>query len=869
MFRQLTLLALACWIPVSARAAEVGGAVEFRKDVRPILQEYCFDCHADGANKGNVAFDEFKSDEALLGNHELWWKAIKNLRADLMPPSKKPQPTAGQKELIACWIKTSVFAAGPQNPDPGRVTLRRLNRVEYRNTIRDLMGFDFDTDVEFPADDTGYGFDNIGDVLTVSPMLLEKYIAAANTIVAKSVPTVSRVIPERVIAGNRFRAADGPAPDGGRGRGNNRMLSLPYNVPASVATSFQAEHPGNYRLIVELAVKGDFDFDPAKCRVSFKADDRELLGQEFGWHDTKSFHYEFDQPWQPGAHSMSFDLKPLSPPGDGTNTLQFRIVSVTVSGPVEQQYWNKPPNYERFFTRDVPESPAGRRQYARELLGSFAKNAFRRPVDSNTVERLVKLAEVAYSQPGKTFETGIAYATAAVLASPRFLFRIEEAAPDTPRESPFANVDEYSLASRLSYFLWSTMPDAGLFRLAERGELRKNLQTQVKRMLDDPRSEALVENFTGQWLQTRDVDGIAINARDVLARDSGQERELKRQLEEFRTRQARRNAQTNALAHTNAPGQTNQVAQADAQRRLNRQRFRPRVELDTELRSAMKRETQMAFSAVVHEDRSVTELIDSDYTFLNQKLAGFYGLTNLDVTGSEMRRVTLPADSPRGGVLTHGSVLVVTSNPDRTSPVKRGLFLLENVLGTPSPPPPANVPALEVAEKEFQDHDPTLRQSLAAHRDKPLCSSCHSRMDPLGLAFENFNAMGMWREKERNQPIDAAGKLITGESFNTVRELKHILANERRNNFYRCLTEKLLTYALGRGLEYYDTETVDQIVQRLDQGNGRFLPLLTGIIESAPFQKQRLQPNSITAEAAAPLAHPGEIKQFAENQTPP
>jgi hypothetical protein len=272
--------------------------------------------------------------------------------------------------------------------------------------------------------------------------------------------------------------------------------------------------------------------------------------------------------------------------------------------------------------------------------------------------------------------------------------------------------------------------------------------------------------------------------------------------------------------------------------------------LDADLRAAMRRETQMSFSTVVRENRSVNELIASDYAFLNEKLAAFYGLTNLNVRGREMRRVTLPPDSPRGGILTQGSVLVVTSNPDRTSPVKRGLFVLSNILGTPAPPPPGNVPALEVTEKDFKnkDHDPTLRESLAIHRESPQCASCHKRMDPIGLAFENFNAMGMWRDKERNQTIEASGQLITGETFNSVSELKQILTHERHMDFYRCFTEKLMTYALGRGVEYYDTETVDQLVQRLEQNNGRFVPLLTGIIESAPFQKQRVRANAVTAQ---------------------
>jgi len=276
-----------------------------------------------------------------------------------------------------------------------------------------------------------------------------------------------------------------------------------------------------------------------------------------------------------------------------------------------------------------------------------------------------------------------------------------------------------------------------------------------------------------------------------------------------------------------------------AQFRQRGRNNRPMIELDGELRRAMRRETEMAFAHIMREDRSLLELIDADYTFLNERLANHYGLTNLNIKGGEMRKVDLPEDSHRGGVLTHGSMLIVTSNPTRTSAVKRGLFVLENILGTPPPPPPGDVPDLESAARQFKDKDPTLREMLELHRSDPLCRTCHSRMDPLGLALENFNALGMWRDKERGQPIDTAGKLITGEDFNGVDELKKIITTERRRDYYHCLTEKLLTYALGRGLEYYDIETMDRTVERMEAEKGRFSALLLGVVESAPFQKRR------------------------------
>jgi hypothetical protein len=799
--------------PAGAAETETAGAAQFHRKIQPLLQEYCYECHGDGMNKGNVAFDELKSNQEIL-NPELWSKVMKNLRAGIMPPQKAPRPGVAERKVLEDWVKYEAFGIDPKNPDPGRVTLRRLNRAEYRNTVRDLTGVDFNTDVEFPPDDTGYGFDDIGDVLTVSPLLLEKYMMAAAAIVEEAVPKVARVMPQVTLAGSRFRAGGAETGPGNRG-GNRRdtLLGLSYYEAATVSASFNAEQAGSYRLGLELSVRGTFDFDPGKCRVIFKVDGRELLTREFSWEDNKTFPpFNFQEQWQPGGHRMSLELVPLTPAEQKLNSLEMRINSVTIQGPMEEKYWSRPKNYERFFTGDAPEDLSGRRQYAREVLGKFAQRAWRRPVDGRTLDRLVTLAGGVYEQPGKTFEAGVAHAMVAVLASPRFLFRSEEGGRTSSREA-YPLVDEYALASRLSYFLWSTMPDDELFGLAARGELRKNLGAQVKRMLADPRSEALVKNFTGQWLQARDVEGMTIDAGAVLAREKG-----------------------------NSQGGLNRGGRP----------AKPILELDGELRHAMERETEMVFSSILHEDRSVLEFIDSGYTFLNQKLAGAYGLTNLGVTGADMRRVTLPPDSPRGGVLTEGTVLVVTSNPDRTSPVKRGLFVLNNILGSPPPPPPPNVPALEAAEKDFHDHEPTLRETLTAHRDKPECAACHSRLDPVGLAFENFNALGLWRDEERSQRIEPGGRLITGETFQNVRELKQILARNHQAEFYRCLTEKMLTYATGRGMEYYDTETVDEIVQRLEVENGRFSALLTGVIESAPFQKERRQANATFSGASEP-----------------
>jgi hypothetical protein len=838
------LLAITVLCP-RARGAEGQAVSRFRDEIQPILSDYCYGCHGDGMKKGGVAFDGFASDEALVGDQKLWSAVLKNVRAGIMPPAKKPRPSGDELKLLEDWIKRGAFGIDPADPDPGRVTIRRLNRVEYRNTIRDLMGIDFRVEDEFPPDDTGYGFDTIADVLTVSPLLLEKYLQAAEAIVREAVPTVSKVVQSTTIPGTRFR--------GGAGVSADRMS---FYKPATVSRSFKAEKEGTYRVAVELAVLGAFDFDPGRCTLVFKAGDRELLREDFKWESGKKHRYEFTEKWPAGDRPLSFEILPLTPPEEKKSSVDMRVTSVVVEGPLEPEHWARPKNYDRFFFEDDPGTTPERRRYAREVLRRFVRNAFRRPCDERYLDRLLAIAEGVFEQPGKSVESGIAEAMVPVLASPRFLFRVEEPDPNEGAKA-YPLLDEYALASRLSYFLWSTMPDAELFALAERGELRKNLAAQVKRMVDEPRSEMLVQNFTGQWLQARDVEGIAIDAREVLARDSGEEKLLAREREEFRVLLAQREAERKKQA------QDQPKTQRDARFQI-RSRFKllfgePKAQLDAPLRTAMRRETEMFFAGIVREDRSVLDLLDSDYTYLNERLARHYDIPG--VTGEEMRRVSLPPGSPRGGLLTQGTVLVVTSNPTRTSPVKRGLFVLDNFLGTPPPPPPPDVPQLEEAEKGVKDREPSLREVLELHRSKALCNSCHSRMDPLGLALDNFNAMGMWRDKERNQPLDTAGELITGEPFAGVGDLKRILKGQRRGDFYRCLTEKLLTYALGRGLGYSDDEAVDRIVDRLEREQGRFSALLMGIIESAPFQKRRN--GSVVAATAAGRPGPTDSPETA------
>ncbi len=749
-------------------------------------------------------------------NRQRWWKVLNNVRAGTMPPPDSGYSLSKPElDTLGKWLKYDAMGIDIAHPDPGRVTIRRLNRREYSNTIRDLMGVEFNADIVFPPDDTGFGFDNIGDALSLSPMLVEKYVAASAEIVSMAVPRSHLVVPKRTLYARDFQD-----PQGGN------AVNMRMQKARKVRQTFEVTTAGSYSLAIDLRTHGTFEFSPQRCELVCTLDGHELFKGEYGWDESKLHKQEFQYDWEIGSHELVFELSPIPLDPSVTITEEMRaeidVQSVSIIGPTQKQHWQKPPGYSRFFSKDVPPAdPTERHRYAEEVLSEFALRAYRRPADPAAIDRMVQIAESVYRDGNESFEAGIAQAMISVLASPRFLFKLEGiAVSDTSDRYP--RIDEYALASRLSYFLWSTMPDAELFRLAREGQLRAQLEPQLNRMLNDKRSSALIQNFVGQWLRTRDVEKVSIDALAVF----GLQKEFDEALAEFRKRRGR----------PTPPGEP-----VDPSVEEKRKRFREiaavRDTLDGDVRQAMRRETEMLFEHIANEDRSLIEMIDPGYTFVNEKLAKHYGIP--DVRGNEMRRVDLPPNSTRGGILTHGSMLTVTSNPTRTSPVKRGLFVLENILGTPTPPAPANVPALEDAAGRFGGREPSLRELLAVHRESALCSSCHSRMDPLGLALENYNALGMWRDKENNQTIDGAGQLITGEKFSNIQELRKIIANERAEDFYRCLAQKMLTFAIGRGMEYNDEHTLDKLVSDLVNNQGKFRTLIHGIVHSDAFQRQR------------------------------
>lgn len=641
-----------CVRVVAVALVLAGGVAAAAASGPALLSRYCGECHTSGASEGGVDLDALlagrATTEALSDAARTQWVAVwKNLRAETMPPADEPQPSAAERQDLLGFVVHGVLGVDPARPDPGHVVLRRLNRVEYANTVRDLTGIHENLREELPSDDTGHGFDTIGSVLSVSPMLLEKYLMFATRI-------GTRVAREAVLT---------PTADK------------------------KPEYPSHLRRL--------FPYGPA------------------------------------------------------------------------------------------PDDESQRREHLRRTLRKLAARGFRRPPDDETLTRLVALAETARGAPDGSFEKGIAAALTAILASPRFLFRIEQPHAEVG-SAPEAAVliDEFSLASRLSYFLWSTMPDDELFRLAEKGLLRQELSRQVDRMIHDRRSDAFVQDFVGQWLRTRDVEGAALDMMAILG--------------------------------------VSQWKDGDKIFNMN-------------VRLAMRKETEFLFAHVLREGLPATTLLTTHQTFVNEPLATFYGLPG--VAGDEMRLVDVPADVPRGGILTHGSFLIVTSNPTRTSPVKRGLFILENLLGTPPPPAPPNVSAIEKAASSIGKHA-TMREVMELHRRDALCASCHARMDPLGLALEQYNALGQRRTDPAAATIDTAGRLVTGERFSDVRELSSVIAGPRRRDFHRCITEKMMTYALGRGLEYFDEPAVNQIIERVERDD-QLVTFVSGVVESVPFQMQR------------------------------
>ncbi len=831
---RIFLKTLAAAIVLFAAVSAACAADTFSQSVQPLLAKNCYLCHSAKNKTADVDLSQFTAAPSLAHDPELWEKVATKLRDGTMPPKGMPRPKQADAEAAAQWITAELARAEQASPpDPGRVTARRLNRAEYNNTVRDLLDIDFRPADDFPQDDSGYGFDNIADVLSLSPVLLEKYLKAAETVVRSAIvgpepakPTVLRSQPP----GEEFPLRAKPLTE-------YDVTGL--SMPNALHTTMHFPAAGDYSIRAALEGRRPNGSEPVHIgiwldgkRIQTLDIDAKSDGQSidlFGAQQEFRTHLPAGDHWVAASIERIYEGLPASYGGPNPSQRPAppepdisRFMKIPAGATPEQIAELKKAALERREKNKVPAnrvwvhwvevtgpfnavqgpSLAARKKVftcghldghhqpscARVIVASFARRAFRRPVDAQELQPYFKLAADSRRQ-GASFDESIEAALEAVLVSPDFLFRIEhtQTGPQ-PRSGirpastgkPAGDVqfiDQYALASRLSYFLWSTMPDEELLRAADQHTLRKPavLAAQVKRMLNDPKSHALVENFAGQWLELRRLESVAPD-------------------------------------HDKFP------------------------QFDDYLRMSMRQETEKFFDNVIHQNLSILDLVDGKYTFLNEKLADFYGIPG--VKGTDFRRVDLTG-TPRGGVLTQASVLTVSSYATRTSPVLRGKWILENFLNQPIPPPPPNVPALDEAKIGASG---SMRHQMEEHRNNPVCASCHSKMDPLGFGFENFNAIGEWRTMDGKFPINASGTLPDGRSFAGPAELKTLLLKDR-SAFAECVTDKLLTYALGRGLERYDRRTVKEIAGHVAADDYRFSSLVMEIVNSLPFQMRRGEPN--------------------------
>jgi mono/diheme cytochrome c family protein len=751
-------------LAATATAAEPTGLeTSLQAEIQPIFEDYCLSCHGDGMKKGGFDLDRYPTIVAMQEHREVWLKVRDYLRHKLMPPSDEDQPPAAARQRLLAWIDDAVFPLDPQNPDPGHVVLRRLNRVEYQNTMRDLLGIDLELADQLPPDDSGHGFDNIGSVLTTSPAHLQRYLDCARIALDATIHQGPMPFPGVTVAGRKLQGA-------GRGEAEGRFL---FTNGAATAEC-QVPTAGRYRLVVAASGTPGGD-EPPRMEL-------QVAGQTVhAWQVAAPAGSATDH-----AHEMELAAGPLHVAAAFTNDFydaghpdpsrrdrNLIVHSIRLEGPLDGPRLPLPASHRRIFGERKPGTDDS--AHARSILDRFARHAFRRPPQAGEVERYLTLATRAQQQDGRDFTEGVRLALEAMLVSPAFLFR-EEPPSHTAGDAAKIQVTEHALAARLSYFLWSTMPDDVLLELADRGELRHNLDREVDRMLDSPRAEAFFRHFAGQWLQLRDLDAV----------------------------------QTSRAVFRN---------------------------FDPKLLGSMRRETEMLFAHIIRENLPLAALLDADFTFADEKLARHYGIP--DVRGGEFRKVSL-GDTPRRGLLGHGSFLVVTSHPTRTSPVLRGKFVLENLLDSSPPPPPPNVPQLEAAGGSRQDL--SVRQQIELHRADPRCSACHALMDPIGFGLENFDATGRWRDREGSLPIDNTGQLATGESFRGPDELRRVLSGPQRAVFHRAVASKLLTYALGRGVEWFDKPAIDGIVASTASENGRARAMIHLVVRSVPFQYRRAKP---------------------------
>ncbi len=786
---------------------------------RALLDQFCIGCHNQGIVNSPAVEGESLLFTQLRGlgltldtenvdnvaeNPAVWEKVVRKLRVGLMPPPENPRPGHEDYTDFRRWLETELDLAALARPDPGRTqAFHRLNQTEYRNVVRDLLALDIDIDELIPADPPDqYGFDNNAEVLSLSPVLMERYVAAAHKIAETAGGSAPRgaalqtyEIPLNLIQDDRLSDELPFGSRGGAAIEHNFPVDGDYRITVKLQTNYvdfvrgiDQSHQLELSLDGELLDVFDFGGDAPGTPAPYSyagnirgSDDWEEWSMAFAEQG-----FEVRMPVQAGPRVIGAtfpreiweDEGVLQPRLFGYHLAVTELPdanpsvgSILVEGPLSVAGPGDTPSRRKVFTCS-PDSADEEPACAREILGTLARQAYRRPVGESDIQELYQFFEQGRREGG--FETGIQFALERILVAPDFLFRIQQDPAGVEPGTVYA-ISDIELASRLSFFLWSSGPDEQLLSLAERGELRApgELERQVQRMMESPRSEAFVKNFVGQWLYLRNLDN-----------------------------------------HYPLPAAF--------------------PEFDENLRDAFRQETELFIDEQIRSDFSLTDLLSADYTYVNERLAQHYGIPG--VYGSHFRKVSLDGRQ-RGGLLGHGSLMTVSSYPNRTSVVLRGKFVLENLLGSPPPEPPPNVPALETSADGRQL---TMREAMAQHRENPACRVCHAAMDPIGFSLENYDAVGKWRDNFAGQVVDASGLLPDGAAFDGRNGLQAMLM-ERPADFVGTVTEKLLTYALGRGVDYYDMPAIRSIVRDAEQSDYRWSSVILGVIESAPFQMRRTE----------------------------
>src|SRR5712691_79130 len=767
---------------------------------RALLDKYCATCHNEKLKTGGLSLQAADVADPPA-DAQTWEKVVRKLRVGAMPPQGMPRPDKPVLDGFATYLETSIDRAALAQPNPGRATLHRLNRTEYANAVRDLLALEIDTTTLLPPDDESFGFDNIADVLKTSPSLLEKYMSASWNIsrVAVGDPAIS---PDMTV----YRVKPDLSQDDhleGLPLGTHGGLKIVHNFPLD----------GEYEIRVRLwrpttdIIRGienrqqlEISIDGERIKVATfggKEDVTAAVKNEEASANDIDARLTIRLPIKAGPRSVVATFLPRSAAQDDDILQPFirttldpvgyqgqpLVDRMTITGPYKATGPGATPSRRRIFVCR-PASGADEVPCAKKIISALARRAFRRPVNESDLETLLSFYQRGRNEGGN-FDQGVEAAIQLILASPEFLFRFE---PDPPTAAVGAihRLSDLELASRLSFFLWSSVPDDQLINMASAGKLKDPavLDQQIKRMLADRRSAALVNNFVVQWLLLRNLKSINPD-------------------------------------------------------------FETFPDFDDNLRQAMRRETELFFDSIVREDRGVLDLLNANYTFVNERLARHYGIKG--IYGADFQRITI-SDERRRGLLGQASVLTVTSYSNRTSPVQRGKCILTNLLGTPPPPPPPNVPPLK--ENEAGNAPKSLRERMESHRANPACASCHRVMDPVGFSLENFDALGQWRDNDSGAAIDPSGVLFNGTKVDGVASLRQMLLS-RPEVFVGVFTEKLMTYALGRGIEYYDMPTVRSIVRDAAKNNYRFSNLITGIIKSPAFQLKSKSPPSETPAVRA------------------